>query len=229
VGGAAVGEHGGAAPNAGSAGVSTNGGNGGTGGTGGSNMGVLNPNLPTPSHDCRTDTGHANCISIAGTFAGTPIDEFCNNPNDLSVIVHSGEWVIGCDHLMPGFARLYIPIKKPSTLSETASKGQKAQMEFEYGDDAASLSLDTANFVSAELGGSIALDQYPGYRIVSGTFHGTWTKPDSACLAFYSLPCAAADINVTFRINSEYGTCFDNSECTAPLVCTPGAYRCYSP
>jgi hypothetical protein len=218
----------------GDGGTSADGGPGAVAGDGGADGGAgtaLDPTLPTPSHDCRTDTS-TNCISIAGTYNGVPIDVFCNAPNDLSVIVHAGKWVIGCDHLNPGFARLYVPIQMPGGFAETATPASKPQvgegtgMLFEFSaDTSTSIELYIDNFVRADLAGTIVVGSAPS-RSVSGTFHGDWATPGSSCSGLSGGPCAAADLNVTFRIQTRYGSCFSAADCTAPQMCDSVSYLC---
>ncbi|HWZ92799.1 MAG TPA: hypothetical protein VNW92_28230 [Polyangiaceae bacterium] len=207
---------------------STASGAGGTGGMAGSAPTALDPALPTPSHDCRTDTG-ANCISIAGTYTGAPIDIYCNAADDLSVIVQAGKWVIGCDHLNAGYARLFVPVQKPGSFAETATAGSQPQMEFEFSVDAtSSVALFGSNLVSAELAGAVVATYGGVYRAVSGTFHGSWAAPDSTCSGLYGSACAVADINVTFRIETTSGTCFSDSECPPPETCNMVGYACFN-
>ena len=194
---------------------------------------ALDPGVPTPTHDCRTDTS-SNCISIAGTYNGAPIDLFCNAADDLSVIVHAGKWVIGCDHLSPGFARLYVPVQKPGNFTESATPASKPQvgegagMLFEFSADTmTSVLLYIPNFVRADLVGSVVVASSP-YRTVSGTFHGDWATPDASCAALSGSPCAAADVNVTFRISTKYGSCFSDGDCTSPETCDSVGYYCHS-
>jgi hypothetical protein len=194
---------------------------------------ALDPAVPTPHHDCRTDSS-SNCISVAGTYNGAAIDTFCNSTSDLSVIVHAGKWVIGCDHMNPGFARLYVPIQKPGSFAESATPatkptvGEGAGMLFEFSADTmTSVMLYTPNFVRADLAGSVVVGSAP-YRTVSGTLHGEWTTPAASCAALSSSPCASANINVTFRISTQYGSCFSNADCTSPQTCDSVADYCHS-
>jgi len=201
---------------------------GGTAGASGAGTTALDPTLPTPSHDCRTDTSSDNCISIAGTYQGAAIDVYCN-VDDLAVAVHGGEWVIGCDHLGYGFARLYVPIQMPGTFAETVTPGSAPKMEFELsvGDGTTSVFLLASNLIGAKLAGSV--DIVSGkYRTVSGTFHGAWGKPDATCSAFTGTTCAVTDINVSFRIYTYYGSCFSDNDCAAGLTCDPIARSCFT-
>jgi hypothetical protein len=201
-----------------------------TGGDG-SVVTALDPTVTVPSHDCHADTS-ANCISIAGVYNGLPIDVFCNQTGDLGIIVHAGKWVIGCNHLNPGFARLYVPIQQPGSVGETAwywlppHIGEQPGMGFEFSvDTTTSVALFSGNLERADLADTIALAGAP-YRIVSGTFHGVWATPGSPCYGLLGSACAAADINVTFRIKTNFGSCFGDEDCTPPKTCDSVARRC---
>jgi hypothetical protein len=178
-----------------------------------------------PSHDCRTDAA-VNCISYAGTYDGNPIDSFCNMADGTDVTIHAGEWVIGCDTTSLGLARIYIPIQKVGSISGTATAGSASGMDFEFSaDSTTSIALFSTSLVHATMVGTIAASS-PG-RVVTGTFHGQWGTPDSSCSGLYGVPCAAADINVTFREASMYGTCLSDADCTAPATCDSVAYYCH--
>jgi hypothetical protein len=186
---------------------------------------ALDPSLPTPSHDCRTDTS-TNCISVAGTYNGASVDTFCNMADGTSVVVHAGEWVIGCDETNPGFARIYIPIQKPGSFAATGTPDASAPMDFELSaDTTTSVALFTDNLVRASVAGTISTPSSSS-RVVTGTFHGDWSTPDSSCLGLYSSPCAAANVNVTFRTASRYGSCLSDADCTAPQTCDGVGYFC---
>ena len=202
-------------------------GTGGTAGGGGSTaLTALDPNVPTPSHDCRTDTGE-NCISIAGTYGGTAIDIYCNAVAALQTVVHAGKWVIGCDDMNGGFARLYVPIQGPGSFAETATAASQPSMQFEFSTGgSSSVTLFASNLVTAELMGEVVVVSAP-YREVSGTFHAVWATPDSSCSALSGSTCAVSNINVTFRIMTNYGSCFGNTDCTPPQTCNMVGYYCY--
>jgi hypothetical protein len=196
-------------------------------------MTALDPSLPTPSHDCRTDTSQ-NCISAAGFYDGKPIDVFCNDPNGTDVTIHAGKWVIGCDH--PNydagsalFAELDVPIQEPGPFSETDTPDASAPMEFEFSDDLmTTVALFAQNLVRVDLQGTVTGGSS---RTVSGTLHGEWsTVPDGGfCQSLSGSACGSADINVTFRLVSQYGTCLTDADCTAPKTCAAVSYDCECP
>ena len=141
-----------------------------------------------------------------------------------------GKWVIGCDHLMPGFARLYIVVARPGNFSEQASKGTRPATEFEFANTASAgtpASFLKPNWLSFEVAGKIVAAP-ANHRIVSGTFHGTWGTPEGACLSQPNAVCVEANLNVTFRLDSTYGYCFSNDDCVAPLECDPVAFACFN-
>jgi|GEM_PF-3157902 len=194
-----------------------------------SSGGPFDPTVAIPSHDCRSDTG-ANCISVAGNYNGADIDVYCNPTSDVSVTIHAGKWVIGCDHLMPGFARIDIEVAPPGNFSEQMSAGSKPATEFEFSTGAtpnSAVALSNPNLAEAEVAGTITA--MPGnHRVVSGTFHGKWSPPLSTCKSLSSSACVEATLNVTFRLNSSYGYCFSNDDCVAPLTCDPIAFACFN-
>ena len=225
----ALGGQSGAAGNAlsGSGGLAGAGGTA-SGGSAGSTAAAFDPTVSIPSHDCRADTS-PNCISVAGTYNGAAVDTYCNMNNDLGVIIQGGKWAIGCEHLMPGFARLFIPVARPGNFSEQLSVGPHPKIEFYFKSDASpfgSVVLGVDNFQHAEAAWSITAAP-SNYRLVSGTFHGKWAIPDSACGSSSGVTCAEADVNVSFRLESEYGYCFADTDCAAPRVCNPIAFACY--
>jgi hypothetical protein len=195
---------------------------------------ALDPSVPTPSHDCRNDPS-PNCISAAGTYNGVRIDEFCNMPNGPGVALSAGRWVIGCDNTNPGFARIYIPVQRPGSFSETVTPGTLPPMQLEFSADmTTSVAIwgsgpnqpQAANLVRAALAGQIAAPS-ASEREVLGTFYGEWSAPGSSCSGLSGSPCAAASLNITFRTQSNYGTCVSNADCTPPQTCDSVSYYCH--
>jgi hypothetical protein len=190
---------------------------------------ALDPSLPTPSHDCRTDTTSPNCISAAGFYDGKPIDVFCNDPDGTDVTIHAGKWVIGCDHASPLLAELDVPIQEPGPFSETDTPDASVPMEFEFSDDTmTTVALFAQNLVRVDLQGSVTGGSS---RTVSGTLHGEWSTvlDGGFCESLYGGACGSAEINVTFRLVSEYGTCLSDADCTAPKTCAGVSYDCECP
>jgi hypothetical protein len=192
---------------------------------------ALDPHVALPTHDCRTDTS-TNCISIAGTFDGAPVDVFCNDPHGLQIIVHAGTWGIGCDQLPSGvgIAQLYIPIQEPGPIALTFAPGAKPLSEFNFSTDLdkGSVDLFTSNLSHAEVAGDVVASG-SSYRAVSGTLHGTWTDADAAsCSGLYGATCRPANLNVTYRSYTRYGTCLGDAECIAPQKCDTVGYFCSS-
>jgi hypothetical protein len=199
---------------------------GGAGAGNDASSGDTGGTIPTPSHDWRVDTSD-NCISIAGTYNGKAIDLFCNATNDIGVAITQGKWVIGCRNLNPGLALLNVPIQKPGSIAETATAGSKPQMAFQFSaDTSSSVAMFTNNLVRADLAGTIVVDSFPSYRLVSGTLQGTWATPDSSCLGPSGSLCAPANLNVIFRLRSRYGNCLSDADCMPPQICRPVSYDC---
>jgi hypothetical protein len=190
---------------------------------------ALDPSLPTPSHDCRTDTTSPNCISAAGFYDGKPIDAFCNDPDGTDVTIHAGKWVIGCDDANPLLAELDVPIQEPGPFSETDTPDASVGMEFEFSDDTmTTVALFAQNLVRVDLQGSVTGGSS---RTVSGTLHGEWSTvlDGGFCQSLSGSACGSAEINVTFRLVSEYGTCLSDADCTAPKTCAGVSYDCECP
>ena len=232
---------------AGSAGVTSNlGGTGGasgggasgsssaSGGSAGAAITAFDPKVAIPTHDCRTDTTHKNCISLAGTFDGKPFDTFCNAPDDLSSIIYAGAWELGCEHKKSpadGYQVLYVTVRRPSELVEAFMPANNPNFRLIYipagmTQSTMGVSSGDPNRVSAQLESNIA-PVSSTYRLVTGTLHSSWSAPDSKCLSYFSAGCASADINVTFRLETDYGNCLDDSDCVAPKTCDKVAYTCF--
>ena len=182
--------------------------------------------IPMPGHDCRVDDTSDNCISVAGTYDGKAIDLFCNAADGMDVTITEGKWVIGCEHLNPGVALLNVPIQKPGPIAETGTATSRSRMAFEFSaDTSSSVAMFTNNLVRADLAGTIVVDAYPSYRLVSGTLRGTWAPPNGSCLGAYGSLCASADLNVIFRLRSRYGNCLSDADCTPPQMLPAGLLR----
>lgn len=72
-------------------------------GSGGEQPSALDPALPAPSHDCRTDATPRVCVSMRGTFNGQSFDESCTAESFFaSTIGAPPRWTIACDVPMAG-------------------------------------------------------------------------------------------------------------------------------
>jgi len=211
--------------------------NGGAGSAAGTPAEVFDPDLPVPTHDCRTDTSK-DCVSLAGTFEGTPIDLFTESEKCGAGGVHSGKWVIGCDHVGINSADVHVvldvPIIRPGSFSASMQPGDAAFADFQFyavGFNK-TVALFAGNLVSAQIAGTVVADDssptYP-YRVVSGTFHGVWGTPETSCLSVGSTACATAELNVTFSSRTQYGTCFAATDCTLPETCDMVGLYCRDP
>ena len=192
---------------------------------------VLEPNLPTPSRDCRA-AGTEDCLSIAGTYDGKAVDEAFDTATCGSGGVHAGRWVIGCDHInSKGRVVLDVPIVHPGAFKLALVPATAKQLDFQYTSATATgvVALFAGNFVRAEVEGTVVVSSASSeYRVVSGTFHGVWNAPDSSCVSLAGIACASAELNVTFRLTTRFGSCFADGECTPPLTCDMVGFACFN-
>lgn len=204
-------------------------GQGGSAGAGASS--VLDPKLPVPSRDCRAEDSES-CLSIAGTYEGKPVDEVVDTETCGSGGVKSGKWGIGCNHIGAlGQAVLDVPIARPGAFTFALTPANAGTLDFQYVPATGNgvVALFAGNFVRAEVQGTVVVTP-PGseYRVVSGTFHGVWSAPDSSCKSLAGGACASAELNVTFRLTTRFGSCFSDSECTPPLTCDMVGFACFN-
>lgn len=192
---------------------------------------VLDPNLPTPSRDCRA-AGTEDCLSIAGTYDGEAVDEAFDTDTCGSGGVHAGNWVIGCDHVGSlGRVVLDVPIVRPGAFKLALAPATAKPVDFQY--TSANLTgvvaLFAGNFVRAQVEGTVVVSSTSSeYRVVSGTFHGVWNAPDSSCVSLAGIACASAELNVTFRLTTRFGSCFADGECMPPLTCDMIGFACFN-
>jgi hypothetical protein len=192
---------------------------------------VLDPNLPAPSRDCRA-AGSGDCLSIAGTYEGKSVDEAFDTETCGSGGVKAGKWGIGCDHVTSdGRVVLDVPIVRPGTFARALTPASSRDLDFQYVPATANgvVALFAGNFVRAELEGTVVVTSTSSeYRVVSGTFHGVWSEPDSSCVSLAGIACASAELNVTFRLTTRFGSCFNDGECTPPLTCNMVGFACFN-
>lgn len=204
-------------------------GRGGTAEAGASS--VLDPLLPAPSRDCRgADSG--DCLSVAGIYEGKPVDEAFDTQTCGSGGVKAGKWGIGCNRIdSKGRVVLDVPIVRPGTFNLALTPANAKTVDFQYVPAASTgvVALFAGNFVRAELEGTVVVTSASSeYRVVSGTFHGVWSAPDSSCVSLAGTACSSAELNVTFRLRTRFGSCFDDSECTPPLTCDMVGFACFN-
>ena len=219
-----------------SGGTEPQGGTGGTAGTGaagggmGGAGGVLDPNLGVPSHDCREDPGPDGCVSVKGVYDGMAIDQYINAADCRDGGTHAGKWVIGCGDFSDGPLMLDVPMVPPGPFSGSAGPNDPPVVVFYFVVDGATDSVTefADNLVSSEIEGTVVVTNQP-YRVVSGTFHAVWSPPESTCQSLFGGQCATAELNVTFRSRTTFGSCFSDTECTAPEICDPVGLFCTSP
>ena len=213
-------------------GVGTTAGDADTGGSAEAGAsGVLDPILPTPSRDCRgEDSG--DCLSIAGIYEGKPVDEAFDTTTCGSGGVKAGKWSVGCNRIdSKGRVVLDLPIVRPGSFNLALTPANAKTIDFQYvtATSTGVVALFASNFVRAELQGTVVVTSPASeYRAVSGTFHGVWSAPDSSCVSLAGIACASAELNVTFRLTTRYGSCFDDSECTPPLTCDMVGFACFN-
>jgi hypothetical protein len=179
-------------------------GNGAGGGSGPVN--VLDPSLPKPSYDCRTDTTSRNCVSISGKFNGMDIDMHCADPSSPMLGDAAPDaWLTSCRPSgMPGVGYWYqisVPWQMPGNFDFKRMTAQpRAGVDEILALDYSGVDFFTDNFVSGEIAGTVALDESSGDTILTGTFRGTWSAPSGArCRGEAVSACYAAQITGTFR------------------------------
>ena len=138
-------------------------------------------------------------------------------------------WVIGCDHVGVGFARLYIPIVAPGDFNASLTPATVGKTDFQFSATATdSLLMSSSNFVAATLAGTVTATAGPPVsRTVTGTVHASWSAPMPTCTALSGTLCGTADLNVNFRYHTGTGTCLTNSDCVAPKTCSPAGLECF--
>jgi len=218
--------------NAGSSGRASSGAAGGAGGGMGAGvpLGVLDPNLAVPAHDCRADPGPDGCVSVAGVYDGMMIDQYIDAATCRDGGTHAGKWVIGCGDISDGPVVLDVPMVPPGPISASAGPDDPPIAVFYFLVDGTtdSVALFADNLVTSEIEGTVVVTNQP-YRVVSGTFHAVWSQPESTCQSLFGGQCATAELNVTFRSRTSFGSCFSDIECTAPQICDPAGLFCRSP
>jgi len=192
---------------------------------------VLEPSLPTPSHDCRTDTQSRDCVSISGTLAGTPIDRHQAKPNSPTFFTGAGAagwaWVAGgWEGGVPNAGYYYqvnIPVQPPGRFDFTiAPHGGTSAPYVGAALDSAGADTYTENLASAEIAGWVEHDAVSGDDTFAGTFRGIWSAPQSSCGGGPANTCAAADVQGTFRTIYSLHSCTSDSDC-ASNRCIAGA------
>lgn len=200
-------------------------GQGGVAGTGGGMPPgvhvVLDPSLPAPSYDCRTDTQSRDCVSISGTLAGSPIDRHQAKPDSptfFSGASNGWAWVAGgWEGGVPNagyFYRLNIAVQKPGTFDFTIAPHAGTSAPYVGAAlDSAGADTYSDNLVSAEIAGSVQHDAASGDDTFAGTFRGTWSAPQPSCGGGPAITCAAADVQGTFRTIYSLHSCTSNGDC----------------
>lgn len=185
---------------------------GASGGTGGSMPSdapsLLDPSLPMPSYDCRTDLITKECVSMSGTFGTTPIDLHCALANSPSVVFSSPPvWPTTCNDVTssgtPSYTyAAYIPLQGPGTFHHIVEPGSDNSLGADvlvmldlYGADALA-----ENLIRIEIAGTVEQDPVTMHHIIYGTFRAEWGPPGEMCSAGTPVYCSAANVHGTFRV-----------------------------
>jgi hypothetical protein len=190
----------------GSSGGETGGGSGGSGGSSGTGGGddVLNPDLPPPSYDCRTDSQSRQCVSIRGTIAGRTVDRHCALPDSPTAFVGTNPaWVTSCEQQEGDQAYLYrvdVPVQDVGAFHHMLDPENYTGADIVASVNDVGGDGRADNLILAELAGSVVRDPQTTDDIITGTFRATWRDPQSSCFPAYVDECAAADVHGTFRM-----------------------------
>jgi len=207
-GGTAAGGSGGSGGSSASGGTSSGGGSGGVSGTsgvGGTPDEVLNPDLPAPSFDCRTDLQNKQCVSIRGTINGQAIDRRCVLPNSpLGFIGNPPAWVTSCEEQADGHSYIYrvdVVVQQAGVFHHVLDLANYTGVEVIAGIDGAGGDARSNSMSRGEVAGSVVRDAQTTDDIISGTFRATWGTPPVDCNPRYVDTCAPADVHGTFRVD----------------------------
>lgn len=197
-----------------SGGTSGSAGSAGSGGGGSGSGGVpavMNPNLPPPSYDCRTDLAAKECVSVSGTYDGEAVDQHCTEATSpTSLLLSPNRWQAGCGEGFSGpglYVGVSVPVQAPGTfhhilLASESFDGADVEvvkdgMTTAFNDQAA------IHFQGAEIAGLVEEESATSYDTVSGTFVARWDPTGITCAQ-----CPPADIHGSFRVT--YQLQFDN-------------------
>jgi hypothetical protein len=206
-GGTAQGGSGGSGASSASGGTSSGGGSGGvsgTSGSGGTPDEVLNPDLPAPSYDCRTDP-NKQCVSIRGTIDGQQVDRHCTlATSPLGFIGNPPRWATGCEEQADGhsyFYRIDVLVQQAGAFHHVLDPDNYTGVEVIASIDGAGGDARTNNLSRGEVAGLVVRDQQTTDDIISGTFRASWGTPAIDCTPRYIETCASADVHGTFRMD----------------------------
>jgi hypothetical protein len=188
-----------------SSGGSSQGGVSGTSGTGGGVADVLNPNLPPPSYDCRTDAQTKQCVSIRGTIAGQNVDRYCALPDSpIGFVGNPPAWVTNCEQQEGNQSYVYrvdILVQQPGSFHHVLDPEDYTGADVVAGVNDAGGDGRSNHLVQAEIAGSVVRDPQTTDDIVTGTFRATWGDPPANCFPAYVDQCVPADVHGTFRVD----------------------------
>ncbi len=177
---------------------------GGGGSSGSGDVDVLDPSLPLPSVDCRTDTTSRICVSVSGTVAGQAVDEHCTMESFAEMIAGTPlSWIVICGEegsFGPLSYRVDVPVQPPGQFDETFLPGAASQGDVIIQSGSSGGDVSSDNLLTARVAGhSERTAGTPAVDLVVGTFQGTWSEPTADCTTGYADECLASKVHGTFR------------------------------
>lgn len=195
----------------------------GTGTGGASTVSVFSSSIAVPSKDCRTEQTAKSCISLAGTWNGAQIDISCTLPRDPNFSFASS-WTTACSTgtMSPSVT---IPYDATGTYdySLTPNSSRSAALQINEGDPKKPAATDrdddvtSANFISAEIAGTVTKDATTHLDTLRGTFTATWGPPKTG-----SDGTVPATLNGTFSSEQYMHPCKADGECASGRRCVNG-------
>lgn len=208
--GASTGGGGGRGGSGGNAGEGGKGGKSaaGSAGEGGAGGGVLDPELPVPSYDCRTDTTNGACVSVSGTLLGVEIDRRCARLGGSMIVNMTPEsWPLACveEELGPTAGYWYGVAVPPQTEGsfwyDLVPGGEYAGAGISLAHDDTGGSSIADHFEGGAIEGQTTYDSVIDAYTVTGTFRGRWGMPAGpSCEAGSPGTCGEADVHGTFKL-----------------------------
>jgi hypothetical protein len=154
-----------------------------------------------PTHDCRTDTAPAICVSVSGSFDGMSLDAHCSSVSffDLTAGVPP-KWIGACAEPMTGqhYGRVDVPVQGPGTFDVTLSQGDNGPGDVVVGlGEELGGNVEADNLVAARFAGAVVSSGMK--QVVSGTFRASFSAPEAACSTSYADSCVATTVHGNFR------------------------------
>ena len=201
-GGAPTGVSGGAGFNAGASG----GAGMAMGGASGAPTNALDPSLPAPSYDCRSDATTKACVSISGTLAGAALDRHCARDVSPGLLLRNqNAWPVACqeqaDVNQGWFYQIAVPIREAGNFSYEMKSGDPyVGADVVVMNDNTGGDFQATHFQSGAVAGVVEVEAATGNHIITGTFRATYATPEPLCHTVYANTCAAAQVTGTFRV-----------------------------